>query len=290
MMEQSSRRSHATEVEKLKKALCLRKKFTLLIAEFTHCIYRNKLIEKIDDNFKSSVILELTKDAFAEFVEFENRLTVLGKTFSLIHLINKESGFYRDIFPLFFKGMNYHREKIARENPVSIILWMLPGDVKDFALTAPDMWAWRSGVFDFRLPVPSLVTSLVSDAGAGNISGKKEQIESRVGELSTYLSANPTADKNLEKFLFHELGELYYTLTEYDKAEEYLLKAMDIYETQGDPAKIYHLYRLLEVVYILSNNKEKAVDAAGKAGHLFNKLPPGERLRLNPSTTSQTSF
>lgn len=281
MMEQSSRRSHAMEAARLKKALALQQKFNLLIAEFTHYSYRNRLIKEIDDNFKSSVILEFTKGAFTDFVEFENRLTVLGKTFSLIHLINREKGFYRDIFPLFFKGLNYHREKIARENPVSIIIWMLPGDVRDFALIAPDMWAWRSGVFDFRLPVPSLTTPLVSDAGAGNISGKKEKIEFRVDEITAYLIANPNEDKNLRKFLFHELGELYYTLTEYDKAEEFLLKALDIYKAQGDPVKIYRLYKLLEVVYILSNNEEKALGAAGKAGHLFNKLPPGERLRLD---------
>lgn len=228
-------------MESLKRAILLRKKgFFLLIASFNNDGYRDKLIGEINRIFTNSTVVKITKDRFHQFVEFEHHMASLSKEFSLVHVVNRGEKFYKDTWPVFYKGLNYHREKIAGESPVSIILWMRPGDVKDFALEAPDMWAWRSGVFDFELPEQQFETLKENDIN--------EKKYARIEEITNYLKNNPDFEENLKAALYQEMGELYYDLGDYIRAEEYIVKALRFYTKKGDSRKKDSLYRLLESI------------------------------------------
>jgi sigma-B regulation protein RsbU (phosphoserine phosphatase) len=234
------------QLESLKRAILLRKKgFFLLIASFNHDAYRDKLIEEINRIFTHSTALKITKDRFLQFVEFENYMASLSKEFSLIHVVNRGEKFYKDTWPVFYKGLNYHREKIAGESPVSIILWMRPGDVKDFALEAPDMWSWRSGVFDFELPEQKFETLKKNDIN--------EKKYARIEEITNYLIDNPDLEENLKAALYQEMGELYYDLDDYKRAEELLVKTLGFYTKKGDSRKKDSLYKLLESIERVSD-------------------------------------
>ena len=254
--------SHKEQLESFKKAILLRKKgFFLLIASFNHDDYRDKLIGEINRIFTNSTILKITKDRFHQFVEFENHITSLSKEFSLVHVVNEGEKFYKDTWPLFYKGLNYHREKIAGESPVSIILWMRPGDVKDFALEAPDMWSWRSGVFDFELPEQQFETLKENDIN--------EKKYARIEEITNYLIDNPGLEENLKAALYQEMGELYYDLEDYIKAEEYIVKALVFYAKKGNPRKRDSLYKLLESIEKVSN-KDKII--SGEKNELYDEM------------------
>lgn len=233
------------QLESLKRAILLRKKgFFLLIASFNHDAYRDKLIGEINRIFTRSTVLKITKDRFHQFVEFENQMASLSKEFSLVHVVNRGEKFYKDTWPVFYKGLNYHREKIAAESPISIILWMRPGDVKDFALAAPDMWSWRSGVFDFELPEQQFETLKKNDIN--------EKKYARIEEITNYLIDNPDLEENLKAALYQEMGELYYDLDDYKKAEEYIVKTLGYYTKKGDSRKKDSLYKLLESIESVS--------------------------------------
>lgn len=272
------------ELNSLIKAVRLSTRFSLLVSSFNNDNYRDKLIEKINGAFTKSTILEIKENRSADFTEFENHMASLSKQFSVIHVVNKGERFYKDTWPVFYKGLNYHREKIAGENPVVIILWMRPEDVKDFALTAPDMWHWRSGVFDFDQPVDQF-WSLDNDNDIKKAKG-------RCDEILSYLKGNADIAEALKASLYQELGELYYTLGDYKKSEENILAALDFFIKKGEAARQEPLYRLLESVEKISaasapfkNVYEKAADfiwlqrqlrmaAFIQQNMLPNKFPP----------------
>jgi serine phosphatase RsbU (regulator of sigma subunit) len=226
------------ELNRLIKAVRLSTRFSLLVSSFNNDNFRDKLIEKLNGTFTKSTILEIKENRFADFNEFENYLASLSKQFPVIHVVNKGKRFYKDTWPEFYKGVNYHREKIAGENPVVIILWMRTEDVKDFALTAPDMWHWRSGVFDFDLPVDQF-WSLEND-------DEIEKAKARCDEIILYLKANPGIQDVLKASLHQELGELYYALGDYWNAEKNILAALDFFIKKGEAAKQESLYKMLE--------------------------------------------
>ena len=235
---------HQKELNGLLKAIRMNRGFSLLVASINNDNYRDTLIEKINGIFPKHTILEIKNNGFADFADFENQMASLSKDFSLLHIVNKGDRFYKDTWPVFYKGINYHREKIARENQVKIILWMRPEDVKDFALTAPDMWHWRSGVFDFELTEPQFQTQENED----EIIRKKTRIDT----IISYLHDNPDTDAALKASLNKELGELCYALGDYKEAEGYILAALDFYIKKGEAAKQESLYGLLESIKKIS--------------------------------------
>ncbi|MCI0471867.1 MAG: SpoIIE family protein phosphatase [Candidatus Aminicenantes bacterium] len=260
--------SQKEQLEDLKKALRLGKQFTLLLAVFSSDAQRDELIEKINRTFKNNAILEISQNRFTDFNEFENHIAALSKEFSSIHVVNKGERLYADTWPDFFKGLNYHREKIAGETQVAIILWMLPEDIKDFAVKAADMWAWRSGVFNFDQPQQRFDTMT-----AARDKSKKENVEDkkqpRIDEIIKYLEDNPDLEDDLKASLFHELGELYYTLHDYKKSQEYVLKSLAIYREKGDIKKEKSLYSLLNSI---ARSTAEKVEIPGKLKKI-NGLP-----------------
>lgn len=256
-----------------------------MVASSNNDNYRDKLIEKINGAFTKSTILEIKENGFADFTEFENHMASLSKQFSVIHVVNKGKRFYKDTWPDFYKGLNYHREKIAGENPVVIILWMRPEDVKDFALTAPDMWHWRSGVFDFELPVDQFWSLENAD--------EIEKAKARCDEIILYLKVNPGIQNVLKASLHQELGELYYALGDYWNAEINILAALDFFIKKGEAARQESLYKMLEsikkvstastpftkkvfegIAEIMWMREEMSLAARVQQNMLPNKFPP----------------
>lgn len=235
-MQQLIYNSHKEQLTNLIKAINLHSGFSLLIAEFNRYTYRDMLIAEIDKSFKDSVILEITGNMFPGFTGFENHLANLSKQFSVIHIINKQGWLYSDKWPELFKGLNYHREKIAGENPVSIILWLLSADVREFALRAPDMWHWRSGVFHFMIPGQDLVAPV-----------EEEDIQPRINEILDYLKEHPGAGESANVLLFQELAELYSRLGDYDNADKYLSIELEILKKQRVKKDKGILYKILVV-------------------------------------------
>jgi len=235
-MQYSIYNPHREQLDNLIKALYLNNGFSLLIAEFDRYAYRDMLIAEIDKKFKNSVILEIAGGKFSEFVRFENQLLELSKQFSVIHITNEQGWLYSEKWPEFYKGMNYHREKIAEENPVPIIFWMTSKDVREFALTAPDMWHWRSGVFHFVMTEYHMVTLV-----------EEENIQPRIDEILDYLKKHPEPDESTNVLLFQELAELYYRLANYQKARKYLLKELDLLKNQNAGKKKRAAHKILVV-------------------------------------------
>ncbi len=227
------------ELEGLLKVIKLKKKFNLAIASFTLPAFRTSLVQILNRIFENNTTLGISKNHFRDFQDFEDKLAQLSRSFGLIHLVNESNTLYNRGWPDFYKGLNYHRDKITQDSPVSIILWMLPQEVKEFALTAPDMWEWRTAVFDFELPAPTINNSYEQ---------KTEEIQARVNEVFNYLENNPKLDHRLKIPLLQELAELYFETGRYRECKEYILKALAPGSVKPEPQRQELLKELLTSV------------------------------------------
>ena len=52
----------------------------------------------------------------------------------------------------FLPVLNYKRENLQRAVPAPVVLWMPEFALQLIIRGAPDLWAWRSGVFEFTSP------------------------------------------------------------------------------------------------------------------------------------------
>jgi hypothetical protein len=243
-MPHSMQGNHKEELKRLKKAAALAKKFSLFIAEFDFYIYRDRLIEEIDKEFKKSTVLEIEKEKFSDFTGFEAYLSKLSRHAAVIHLTSQKGLPYKDKWPGFFKGLNYHREKIARENPVVLIIWMLPGDIREFTANAADMWHWRAGVFSFAFPGLQMITAAA-----------EENIQPRIRELLDYLKNHAKLENGEKAPMYYELAESYFKLADFKEAKYYSLKTLEIAKDEWDSQKKQLVYKLLRAISTATGEK-----------------------------------
>lgn len=79
--------------------------------------------------------------------EIEQRLALEARHANLLHVVDVHS--IADDRALWMNRLNYAREELAIQCPSSVVLWMYSEEVDDFAKLAPDLWAWRRGVYEF---------------------------------------------------------------------------------------------------------------------------------------------
>ncbi len=125
-------------------------RFKLVLLQFNDTVYRDALITKINDVVTTPAVLHITNEAFPNFHNMEARLAELARQHALIHVTGLDHWLPIGA-PNQFIGFNYHRDAIAENSPVSLLLWLTKEHICDFATLAPDMWAWRSAVLNFSL-------------------------------------------------------------------------------------------------------------------------------------------
>ena len=109
--------------------------FRLLILQQNRPSYRDGLIAFLGQ--ENSRVLNLKE--LGNFDTFEAELENQGQG-RILHLINLES-LGKPELHAFFKGLNYHREHIARTCPGILAFWLPEPLVREMALQAADYWA-----------------------------------------------------------------------------------------------------------------------------------------------------
>lgn len=127
-------------------------------------------------------------------------------------------------------AFNVRRERIAAKARAKLVFWLDPEAIAAASRGAPDLWAWRSGVYTF-VPAPQ-----VSEIGAGlpqiehapAIEGFTPDTRSmaerhrRIAEIETWVATHPQASDELLVAPLDELGRLYETVGDYNAALRHL--------------------------------------------------------------------
>ncbi|WP_446009268.1 tetratricopeptide repeat protein [Candidatus Electrothrix sp.] len=193
----------------------------LLILQQNRPSYRDGLIEFLGQ--EHSRVLNLKEPGGFEAFEAELEKGEQGR---ILHLINLES-LGEEKQRAFFKGLNYHREHIARTCAGILAFWLPEPLVREMALQAADFWAWREQVLDFTVPVEPVERIAFDWLKNSNmeVAGKQE----RIREIEEFL-ARPVELSSLSTAdLKRELGNLYKSIGEYAKAEQIFTEAIAEY-------------------------------------------------------------
>ena len=120
--------------------------------------------------------------------------------------------------------LNYRREAFAARCQRPLLIWIRRRDLQAVATGAADLWAWRSGVFDFSLPeVP--IRAEPHYVRTDPIAANKPARQQRLANLQRYLRARSslnTADVDL----LVELGDLQVSLGHAEDAEQSYSRAL----------------------------------------------------------------
>ncbi len=176
---------------------------------------------------------------------------------------------------------------------------MTESDIRDFALEAPDMWAWRKGVIDFSVSRQEQndVERSRLDLGSADLSDRQR----RMKEIETYLASHP--EELVSKAnLWFELGQIRRGMGRIDDALHAFANARAVYRDNdykrehmfviGEIARIYaskgdvdealklHKERL-EVFEQLGERRSRAITLGDIARIYLNKGDVDEALKLH---------
>jgi len=214
---------HVDEFERLAKTLVHGPEFQIVLIDCESETDREALIAAVDDVARA-VKLRTAKlpigGRVADAAGLERRLRRQAAQSSIIHVLGAKAWFS----PGRWADFNQRRERIARDARARLLLWLDGSALRDLSIYAPDIWAWRSGVYTFGLVSAVAVeaeftlswrTSRVPISGVDNrsLSERRE----RVAQLRSMLASAPSQSE-LRLPLINELAELHFGLGELDQA------------------------------------------------------------------------
>ena len=218
--------------------------FSLIFLQYNDPLYRDKLIPYLNRYAANPVTLRL--DPEMEYSEFEKRLFDESAGHDLIQVVGLSEWLAGESRGAKLRGFNYHRELLAERVRAALALWMTENDIRDFALEAPDMWAWRQGVIDF-----SVVRQEQSELERSRLnlwSADLVERQRRMEEIELYLAGHPEESISRANLL-RELGQIRRDLGRFDDAMEAFTSARAIYRRNdykrehafviGDIARVY---------------------------------------------------
>ncbi|MCI5133265.1 MAG: tetratricopeptide repeat protein, partial [Candidatus Electrothrix sp. EH2] len=220
----------------------------LLILQQNRPSYRDGLIAFLRAAQPDNQVLDLK--TLGGFEAFEAELENQGQG-RILHLINLES-LGQEKQQAFFKGLNYHREHIARTCPGILAFWLPEPLVREMALQAADFWAWREQVLDFTVPVEPVERDYPDWVKNWNmeVAGKQERMQ----EIEDFLARAEEQPTLSTADLKRELGDLYESIGKHDKAKLLLKEAIAEYRELDEAAAC--AYAREDLAQLLSDHGE----------------------------------
>ncbi len=143
--------------------------------------------------------------------------------------------------------LNHERELLRQSISAALLIWLSDFALDYVARGAPDFWAWRSGVYEFRtdsvLWQTETITAFVDhDAvSLGSLSWEDKHKEiSRLEESLRTSQALARQDKQVKKTncrLLYQLGFLYASLNKQGEALNHYQKVLKLARALGDRAR-----------------------------------------------------
>ena len=118
-----------------------------------------------------------------------------------------------------WQGLNIRRDRLAESARARLVWWLHPRNVAEMATQAPDLWAWRGGVYSFldvALPSVSPLTGFDFPHEAQVNRANPEPRRNRIREIRSWLEGTPQPELVYE--VAREWGDLARSLGEFDEA------------------------------------------------------------------------
>jgi tetratricopeptide (TPR) repeat protein len=169
--------------------------------------------------------------------------------------------------------LNFQREAFA-EVPHAVVFWVTEFGLREIANKAPDFWAWRSGVFDFRSST-AVPIDIINDLTPFPIVFQDHHdLERRLHlyqELFREYSGKEDANEKFLAGLQLKQAIVYFYMRKFPEAEAKAREALDRF--QEDIDIVFPLLILMQVA-IVSGCIEEAESLAKKVLSICESLRP----------------
>jgi hypothetical protein len=163
-------------------------------------------------------------DKILDVPMLEARLVNNARQAPVVHVIGRPGWFDAARWEAF----NTRRERLAAKARARLVFWLDGEAIALASRSAPDLWAWRSGVYAFlpaaapgAQPAPGGVRlwPMPAPSAHGGLDTRSMAERSRrVVEIRAWLESNPEAPDELQSTLVDELGQLLFSLGDLDEA------------------------------------------------------------------------
>ena len=223
--------AHAEAFIRLRKLLTGRQGFTLCFLTFSDSAYRQKVATFLAEQLhaRTQVAIDEKEDIGTEelFIRLDR---------SEPHQPVQLSGLERwpEGLDNLLGRLNLRRDALGERCHRPLLFWTLSSQVREVATGAADLWAWRSGIFDFALPSRPLPAQRLDYSPIFSLSeADVAKRRKRIRDVLDYLAESPV-------MLFHhvemllEVGRLQLSLGQVDGAEHAYRRAQEASWAIGD--------------------------------------------------------
>ena len=191
--------------------------FQILIVEAVSDKARRMAREAIDHaaEERGLRVAEVRWDPTTDAESLEQLIVAAATDADLIHL----SGASDWLTPERWQGLNIRRDRLAESARARLVWWLHPRNVAEMATQAPDLWAWRGGVYSFldvASPSVSPLTSFDFPHETWVNRADPGPRHKRIREIRTWLEGTPQPELAYE--VAREWGDLALSLGEFDEA------------------------------------------------------------------------
>ncbi len=167
-------------------------------------------------------------DRIADVAMLEERLVKNAAAAGVVHVIGRPGWFDAARWDAF----NARRERLATQARARLVFWLDANAIALASSGAPDLWAWRGGVYAFlpaAAPAPAIGSAAAATATGAHVaplpprpSGTDHRSMAersrRVAEIRTWLERKPAPPDELLVAPIDELGRLLHDLGDHDEA------------------------------------------------------------------------
>ena len=255
------------EFQRLVKTLRNARGFRLLFAEINTAAERERVRSAIAQvqaatpdaaaPKRAHLVINLDgRDAPADFAQLEARLASFAAPDGFVEFINGNSWLWSGEKQNRLSEFNVRRDALARKCPSLHLWWVSTDTLQQIATRAPDLWSWRSGVFDFRGDTRDAGSDSFDQFRNANQQSKPLQRDAtlaarakRIGALTAMV--DETDDAETRWPLLVELAYLNQSIGELDRAKAALDQALPLAQTLSDEglAKAITFGRIADVLF-----------------------------------------
>jgi tetratricopeptide (TPR) repeat protein len=214
--------------------------FQWLLVDAPHDHLRHRVMNELDRVLLEAHMLSsrLPLASLADINELEANLIVHAEGSPVVHVLGRRDWFDAARWDAF----NVRRERVAAQVRAKLVFWLDSEAIAMASRGAPDLWAWRAGVYAFvpldsdvffsdnRVKAP--VDRPLQDTTVETRSADERR--ARVREIREWLARESHDDDRLVQ-PYDELGRLLYSLGEYAQAEAHWRDhELPLHQRRGD--------------------------------------------------------
>ena len=218
------RSEHSGAFLRLHRLLNGRRSFTLCFLTYSDSVYRDKVAGFLEGRLSAHVRVSIDPTARIGTEALFDSLSADPRS-SPAQITGLES--WPEGLDDLLGRLNRRRETLAERCPRPLLFWVLSSHLEKVATRAADLWAWRSGVYDFTLPSRAVRTDLVQHhLDSPPVYGPERQV--RIEKIQRYLATRSSL-RPTDVDLLLDMGDLLMWLgntteaaTAYSRAQEAL--------------------------------------------------------------------